>query len=142
MIGGGHHGGHGHRGGFRADDTGLPFAGVPSELRERFDQLVAEEPEIPVDESVRFSPSTPEAERHPFTLRRFLAPHRLPLLGAFLLVVVETGAGLVGPVLTQIGIDEGIGRGDLGVLVATALAYLMAVALNAGAGAARLAWTG
>lgn len=143
MIGGGHHGGHGHRGGFRADDTGLPFAGVPSELRARYDDLVAEEPEISVDEAdVSFSPTTPEAERHPFTLRRFLAPHWLPLLGAFLLVVVETGAGLVGPVLTQIGIDEGIGGRDLGVLVATAVAYLVAVAVNAATGAARIAWTG
>ena len=143
MMIGGHHGGHGHRGGFRGDDTGLPFAGVPSELRARYDELVAEEPDIHVDEAdVSFSPTTPEAERQPFTLRRFLAPHWLPLLGAFLLVVVETGAGLVGPVLTQIGIDEGIGGRDLGVLVATAVAYLVAVAVNAATGAARIAWTG
>jgi ATP-binding cassette subfamily B protein len=143
MMVGGHAGGHGHHGGFRGADTGLPFAGVPSELREGFDRLVAEEPELAVDEAgVSYSPTTPDDERRPFTLRRFLAPHRLALLGALVLVVVETAAGLVGPVLTQIGIDEGIGRGDVGVLLAAAAAYLAAVALNAGAGAARVAWTG
>ncbi len=56
--------------------------------------------------------------------------------------MVETGAGLVGPVLTQIGIDEGIGRRDVGVLVVATLAYLGAVALSVVTGAARIAWTG
>ncbi len=142
MIGGGHHH-HGH-GGFRGDTNGLPFAGVPEELRRRHDELVAEEPDVPLADERTLDVSTlvPPDQRRPFTLRRFLVPHWRPLLGALALVVVETGAGLVGPVLTQIGIDEGIGRRDVGVLVVATLAYLGAVALSVVTGAARIAWTG
>jgi ATP-binding cassette subfamily B protein len=145
MIGGGHHGGygHGHHGGARSHNRGLPFAGAPAELRERFDELVAEEPAFELnDHGVAFSAIVPDGEQRPFTLRRFVAPHWRSLLGGLLLVVVETATGLVGPVLTQIGIDDGIGRADVGVLVAVTVAYLLAVAANVGAGAARTAWTG
>ncbi len=142
MIGGGHHHHSGH-GGSRGAPIGLPFAGVPSELRRRYDELVAEEPDIPLDEeAVDFSPRVPENERRPFTLRRFLVPHWRALLGALALVVVETSAGLVGPVLTQIGIDDGIGRGNFGVLLATALAYVLAIVVSVATGALRIAWTG
>ncbi len=142
MPGGGHHHGGGH-GGFRGDTSGLPFAGVPWELRQRYDELVAEEPDIPVDEeAVDYSPRVPAGEQRPFTLRRFLVPHWRALLGALGLVVLETGAGLVGPVLTQIGIDEGIGKGDFGVLVAATVAYLVAIVVSVVTGATRIAWTG
>jgi ATP-binding cassette subfamily B protein len=143
MIGGGHGHGHGHGHAVRGASDGLPFAGVPSELRRRYDELEAEEPAFPLDEErVAFSPRVPPGEGRPFTLRSFLVPHWRPLLGALGLVVVETGASLVGPVLTQIGIDDGIGQGDLGVLVAAAVAYLVAIALNVATSAARIAWTG
>ncbi|MDQ3304684.1 MAG: ABC transporter ATP-binding protein/permease [Actinomycetota bacterium] len=145
MVGGGHHHHHGGgHGGLRGDTSGLPFAGVPDELRRRHDELAAEEPEIPLadEASVDFSARVPAGQRQPFTLRRFLLPHWRPLLGALALVVVETGAGLVGPVLTQIGIDEGIGGADRGVLVAVTLAYLGAIVLNVATSAARIAWTG
>lgn len=139
---GGHHHGVGH-GGFRGESSGLAFAGVPSELRERFEAIMAEEPDVPVDEAgVAFSPVVTDEERRPFTLRGFVAPHWRALLGAVVLVVVETATGLVGPILTQVGIDDGIGEGDVGVLVGASLAYLAAVGANVGVGAARIAWTG
>ncbi len=142
MVGGGHHG-HGHGHAPRGNDSGLPFAGVPTELRRRYDQLEAEEPAIALDQDrVAFSPRVPPAERRPFTLRSFLVPHWRPLLGALALVVVETGASLVGPVLTQIGIDDGIADGDVGVLVAVGVAYLAAIVLSVATGAVRIAWTG
>ncbi len=141
MVGGHHH--HGGHGGSRGDTSGLPFAGVPSELRRRYDELVAEEPDIPLDEeAVDYSPRVPAGEQRPFTLRRFLVPHWRALLGALALVVVETGAGLVGPILTQIGIDDGIGQEDLGVLVAVTVAYLVAIVVNVATSATRIAWTG
>ncbi|MBW3573609.1 MAG: ABC transporter ATP-binding protein/permease [Actinobacteria bacterium] len=145
MIGGGaggHHHGPGGHGGFRGNVDGLPFAGVPSELRERFDQLVAEEPEFPLDDRARFPAVVPPEQRPAFTLRRFVAPYRRALAGGLALVVVETATGLVGPVLTQVAIDEGIGRGDVGLLVVAAAGYLLAVAANVAAGAARIAFTG
>lgn len=139
MIGGGHHHGHGARGAA----NGLPFAGVPTELRRRYDELEAKEPEIAVDEDrAPYHPQVSGPDRRPFTLRRFLAPHWRPLLGALVLVMVETAASLVGPVLTQIGIDDGIAAGDIGVLVAAAVAYLVAIALNVATSAVRIAWTG
>ncbi len=144
MIGGGgHHHGPGGHGGFRGNLDGLPFAGVPSELRERYDQLVAEEPDFPLDEgAVVFPAVLPPAEHRPFSLRRFVAPYWRSLLATLLLVVVETATGLVGPVLTQVAIDEGVRQGDVTMLVAAALGYLVAVAANVGAGAARIAFTG
>ncbi len=146
MIGGGagghHHGPGGHRG-FRGDVDGLPFAGVPAELRQRYDQLVAEEPDVAVEELVVGFPAVvPPAERRPFTLRGFVAPYWPAMLATLLLVVVETATGLVGPVLTQVAIDQGIGRADVAVLVAAALGFVVAVVANVGAGAARIAFTG
>ncbi|MGI9120250.1 MAG: ABC transporter ATP-binding protein [Acidimicrobiales bacterium] len=142
MVGGGHHHGGGH-GGFRGDNSGLPFAGVPSELQERFDQLLAEEPELTVDEAdIDFAALVPADQRRPFTLRRFVAPHWRSLLGVLLLVIVETATGLVGPILTQVGIDDGIGDGNIGILVVATIGYLVAVGANVGIGAARIAWTG
>ncbi|HSH22621.1 MAG TPA: ABC transporter ATP-binding protein [Acidimicrobiales bacterium] len=147
MIGGGagghHHHGLGGHGGFRSNVDGLPFAGVPTELKERYDELVAQEPHLPLtDAHVAFPAAVPADERRSFTPRRFVAPHWRALLTALALVVVETATGLVGPVLTQLAIDEGIGHADVGLLVLAAASYLLAVAANAGAGAARIAFTG
>ena len=142
-TGGGHHHGPGGHRGLRAGIDGLPFAGVPSELQERYDELVAEEPERPLqDHAIPFPALVPPDERRAFTLRRFVAPHWRSLLAALALVVIETATGLVGPVLTQVAIDEGISRGEVSTLVVAAIAYLAAVALNVGAGAARIAFTG
>ena len=141
MIGGGGH--HHAHGSFRGNLEGLPFAGVPSELRERYDQLVAEEPDFALDDAaVAFSAVVTPAEREPFSLRRFVAPYWPSLLATLLLVVIETATGLVGPVLTQVAIDEGVSQGDVAMLVAAAAGYLVAVAANVGAGAARIAFTG
>jgi ATP-binding cassette, subfamily B, bacterial len=122
-----------------APQGGLPFAGIPTELQERVDALLETEPEHPVDE-VAFSHV--DHDRRPFTLRRFLEPHRLALIGAFVLVVVETVAMQAGPLLTQIGIDRGIRDGNVSVLVVVSAIYLAAVVVNGVASAARIAWTG
>ena len=49
--------------------AGLPFAGVPSELQDRVEEILATEPEHP-------APTIPftqiERDEAPFTLRRFL----------------------------------------------------------------------
>jgi ATP-binding cassette subfamily B protein len=120
--------------------SGLPFAGIPSELQERVDALLETEPEHPAVEQVHFSHV--EWDRRPFTLRRFLAPHRLALLGALVVVVIETVAMQAGPLLTQIGIDRGIRQGDTGTVVTVSVLYLLAVVVNGLASAARIGWTG
>ena len=119
--------------------AGLPFAGMPSELADRAEAILASEPDHPAPE-VEFSPST--WDREPFTLRRFLWPHRRGLAGAFALVVVETVALQAGPLLTQIGLDRAIVPKDFGVLIMVAFAYVAAVSVNTVASTARIAYTG
>lgn len=121
---------------------------LPLQLRERLDVVLADEPEYP-EPDVSFSRS--EYDRRPLTLRRFLAPFRWVLLGCLLLVVVETIALRVGPLLTQLAIDQGMGLEDLGsgevtgsrgVLVGIFLAYLGFIALAIVVSRWRTLWTG
>lgn len=119
--------------------AGLPFAGMPSELAERAEAILAEEPDHgPAD--VEFSAT--DYDRRPFTLARFLAPHRGALLAAIALVVVETVAFQAGPLLIQIGLDQAILPRRPSVLIAVALAYVAAIVVNAVAGRLRLRFTG
>jgi ATP-binding cassette subfamily B protein len=119
--------------------AGLPFAGVPSELRERAEAILATEPVHPPS-AVRFEAVT--VDRQPFTLRRFLGGHRWGLAIAFVLVVLETVALQAGGLLTQRGIDQGITPGDTGVVVLVALLYVASVIVASIAGGCRVAFTG
>ena len=133
-------GGHGFSGGPPGKPQGgLPFAGIPPELQTRVDKVLAGEPEHPA-ERVTFSQVS--YDRRPLTLRRFIGPYWAAMLGAFLLVGLETAATQAGPLLTQIGIDKGIRRNDTTVLVAVALLYLASVLLGGVASYARTAWSG
>ncbi len=126
-------------GGNSARNAGLPFAGIPSELRDGVEKIVADEPTFE-GEHVPFSHV--DYDRRRLTLGRFLAPHKWALVGGMALVLVETAAMQAGPVLTQIGIDKGIRVGNVGVVVAAALAYFAAVLFNAVASGLRVAQTG
>ena len=123
-----------------AAEAGLPHAEVPGNLRARVERVLADEPEHP-DPAVRWSRDADESDRR-FGIGRFLWPHRYRLAAAFGLVAVETVAVQMGPVLTQIGVDDGILARDRGVLVAAALAYMGLLAAAAAIGAARVAFTG
>ncbi len=110
--------------------SGLPFAGIPDEMRERAESILTEEPEHPSDE-VDFE-HVPPAEP-PLSLRTLLAPYRRRVLLVLGLVVAETLAVQAGPLLTRIGIDYGVlpGRFDLlgvvsGVYLATVLCHVWA----------------
>ncbi|MEC8947626.1 MAG: ABC transporter ATP-binding protein [Actinomycetota bacterium] len=119
--------------------AGLPYADVPEELRDRITDVLRHEPDHPKPE-VAFSHSN--WDRRPFGLRTFLVPHSGGLLVALILVVIETGLLHVGPLLTQMGIDQGVLAGDTGILLTIALAYLCAVALSTGASFLRTRFTG
>lgn len=119
--------------------AGLPFAGIPEELRERAEEILDTEPEHPAPE-VAFSQVV--ADRRPFTLRRFLGSHRRALLVAVGLVVVETLALQAGPLLTEIGIDDGISAGNVGVLLTVGAVYAATVVVSSFATGARIAFTG
>ena len=119
--------------------AGLPYADVPEELRDRITDVLRHEPDHPAPE-VAFSPS--DWARRPFGLRTFLVPHAGGLLVALILVVIETGLLHVGPLLTQMGIDQGVLAGDTSILLTIALAYLCAVTLSTGASFLRTRFTG
>ncbi|MEC7778542.1 MAG: ABC transporter ATP-binding protein [Actinomycetota bacterium] len=119
--------------------AGLPFAEVPEELRSRIEEVLRHEPEHP-EPVVAFSHH--DWDRRPFGLRTFLAPHAGGLLMALLLVVVEAGLLHLGPLLTQIGIDQGVMPRDRGVLVTVALVYVGAVGLSTVASWLRTRFTG
>jgi ATP-binding cassette, subfamily B, bacterial len=138
-MGGGFNGGAFGGGNNSARNAGLPFAGIPSELRAGVEKIVADEPTF-ADEHVEFSHV--EYDRRRLTLRRFLAPHKWALAGGSLLVLLETAAMQAGPVLTQIGIDNGIREGNVRVVVYVSIAYFLAVFLNGVASGLRVAQTG
>ncbi|MCX7620238.1 MAG: ABC transporter ATP-binding protein/permease [Acidimicrobiales bacterium] len=122
--------------------AGLPFAGIPPELGRKVEHILAREPPDHPDEPVPFTHVHTDEDRHPFTLRRFLARHRWKLVVATLLVVVETIALQAGPLLTQRGIDDGVAKGDFRVLVLVAGLYLASIGINVAASSARVSFTG
>ncbi len=141
MMFGGHGGGGPMFGGGprAAAQSGLPFAGIPPELAELAEKILDTEPEHG-EERVEFDRIPPDDR--PFTLRRFLAPHKWWLAGSFLFVVIETVATLAGPRLTAIAVDRGILRGSFRVIAVVSVIYFATVLFAAVAGRIRLAWTG
>ncbi|MEM9711255.1 MAG: ABC transporter transmembrane domain-containing protein, partial [Actinomycetota bacterium] len=118
--------------------AGLPFAGVPDELREGAARVLATEPEHDLPE-IDWDP----AERPGgLTLRRLLAPERARIAFAVMLVVIETVAGLAGPLLTAIAIDRGVSEQRPGVIGAMAALYVVSVIVQALSNGGRLALTG
>ncbi len=119
--------------------AGLPHAEVPGDLLNKVEHVLEREPDHVV-EPVRWDVG--DWDRRSFTLRRFLYPHRFRLLCAVGLVALETLALQIGPVLTQIGIDDGVRAGNRSVLLGAASAYVGAVVLAALLGGLRVAYTG
>src|SRR3954471_17000229 len=88
-------GGGGGRGQWNMSAPGLPFAGIPPDMVKAVEKLVEKEPEFKL-EDVPFSHQVDE-NQPPFTLRRFLSPKRLSILGVMVLVAFEVVAQQIGP---------------------------------------------
>ena len=138
-FGGSAGGGFGPSAAMNSAQAGLPFAGVPQELRERAEHILATEP-AHAEPDVTFDQAT--YDRRPFTLRRLLSAHIGSFLFAIALVVVEGLSLQAGGVLTRWGIDDGILRRNRGVIVAAALAFVASVVVSTLTGTFRLAQTG
>ena len=141
MFGAG--GGGGMFGGGNANranaNSGLPFAGIPSEFRE-FVATLAESEE---DDTRPVATFTQHAEdRRPLNLRRMFAPHWKVVLVASVLVVIEAVTLQAGPILVQIGIDHGIRDQNATVIVAVGIASVLAVVATIAAARGRLRTTG
>lgn len=121
----------------------LPFAGIPSELQDGVDQLVAEEPDHGGPD-VQFSQRPDASERRRLTLWRLLSRHPGMLIRAGLLVVVIGLVTQAGPKLTEIAITDGMvaHHHHLWVIIVTALLYLLAVGITALSQRAQVRTTG
>ena len=124
--------GGGAMGGGRTGTPGLAFGGIPSELQDGVDLLLAEEPTRP-DPDIVFHHRPSEGERRRLTLWRLLMeyPHKLVLSGV--LVVIIALATQAGPKFTEIAVNDGMAPGHhhLWVIAAMAGAYLISVVVTA-----------
>ncbi|HXY43911.1 MAG TPA: ABC transporter ATP-binding protein [Acidimicrobiales bacterium] len=122
---------------------GLPFGGIPSELQDGVDRLLAEETTHP-EPTVTFSqiPSAEETRR--LTLWRLLTEYPGMLWLAALLVVVIAITTQAGPSITEYAIDHGMvpGHGRLKVVAVAAAVYLLAVIMSAASQRAQVKVTG
>jgi len=118
--------------------AGLPFAGVPSELKAGADLVLQTEPE---HQSADISFDQTAREQHRFNLRSLFGPRRWQVAIALALLIGETLTMLAGPALTQKGIDDGVRASNKGVLVAVVGIYLGVVVGHALINRARIRWT-
>src|SRR5579862_5059009 len=108
--------------------NGLPFAGIPDELADGVARTLAREPAHP-EPAVTFT-HQPLASRR-VSIGYLLSQHPRALAIAVALIVLETLSIQAGPLLTQIGIDEGIVARDVSVVALTAALYLSCVLATA-----------
>jgi len=128
-------GAFGRTGGSRAAAApggGLPFAGIPSELKTGVDRLIAEEPDHG-EPAARFSYRGDADVGAHLTLRALIFRHWRFGAAAALLVMIVSIAGQAGPALIAIGIKDGMSPGHehMGVILLVGGIFLAAIAVTA-----------
>jgi len=110
--------------------NGLPFAGVPWEMQEGVNRLLADEPDHgQPDVHFTYRPSAEEQRR--LTLRSMVLRYwHLGLLALALMVVVSV-VNQVGPALISYGINNGMVKPNMAVVVEVAVLYLLAIGVTA-----------
>jgi ATP-binding cassette subfamily B protein len=123
--------------------AGLPFGGIPSELQDGVDTLLADEPVHP-DPDLAFSQRSSDQERKRLTLTRLLTEYPRTLIWASILVVVISIVAQLGPKLTEIAINDGMSPGHKSMLVVAVVAvvYLVAVLVTSVSQRAQVRATG
>ena len=122
---GGGGGGGGAMFGGRANPAGLPFGGIPSELAEEAERLLASEP--PHEPSaLRFHQRAEARERERLTLPRMLRVYPRLVIEGSALVIVTSLLLQAGPLLTSYAVNNGMVQGhhSMAVVLTCALAYL------------------
>ncbi|HEY5431645.1 MAG TPA: ABC transporter ATP-binding protein [Solirubrobacteraceae bacterium] len=128
-------GAFGRAGGSRAAAApggGLPFAGIPPELQEGVDRLLATEPEHP-EPSARFSHRATDDGGVHLTLRGLIFRHWRLGATAGLLVTIVSVTNQAGPKLIDIGIDSGMTgpHKSFGVVALVGVIFLAAIVVTA-----------
>jgi ATP-binding cassette, subfamily B, bacterial len=126
-----------------APGGGLPFAGIPPELRKGVDQLLGTEPDHG-EPDARFTYRDDDDSGTRLTLRGLMFRHWHLGAAAALLVTIVSIANQAGPKLIDIGIDSGMtGRHkSFGVVVLVGGLFLLAIAITALAQRAQTKVTG
>jgi ATP-binding cassette subfamily B protein len=119
--------------------NGLPFAGIPVDLAEGVAKLEAREPDHG-DPHAEYDPRADTGGR--VSLTRLVARRPGLLVAAAIAILVETLLLQAGPYLVQVGIDHGIAKSDLRVLVIATIAFAAAVLLTGVATAIRMRQSG
>ncbi|MBV9661286.1 MAG: ABC transporter ATP-binding protein, partial [Acidimicrobiales bacterium] len=132
---GGTHGSAGNPG------NGLPFSGVPWEMQAGVDRLLADEPDHG-DPNVEFTYRARPEEHQRLTLRSLMFRHWHLGLVAVLLVGLVSVVNQVGPKLISYGIDHGMVRPDMTVVIVVAALYLASIIVTAVAQRAMVQVTG
>ncbi|MEV6850026.1 ABC transporter ATP-binding protein [Actinoplanes sp. NPDC051411] len=118
--------------------NGLPFAGIPADLAAGVAKLEASEPDHG-DPHVHYDPLGDRGGK--ITLGRLLLGHPAYLVTSAIAVLVETTLLQAGPALVQIGIDHGIARHNMTVLVWATAIFVAAVVATGFATATRMRQT-
>jgi ATP-binding cassette subfamily B protein len=119
--------------------NGLPFAGIPADLAEGVAKLEAREPDHG-DPRADYDPRADTGGR--VSLSRLVARRPGLLVAAAIAILGETLLLQAGPYLVQVGIDRGIAKNDLRVLVIATVAFAAAVLLTGLATAIRMRQSG
>ncbi len=126
-------GAFGRSGGSRAAAApggGLPFAGIPPELQDGVDRLLAGEPDHG-EPKARFSYREGEESGARLSLRGLIFRHWRLGAAAVLLVTIVSITNQAGPVLIEYGINHGMLKQDFGVVLAVTGIFLAAIAVTA-----------
>ena len=119
--------------------NGLPFSGIPTDLAEGVAKLEAREPDHGDPHAV-FDPQADTGGK--VSIGRLLIRRPALLVAAAFAILVETLLLQAGPYLVQVGIDHGIAKHDMRVLVIATVAFVAAVVLTGFATAVRMRQTG
>jgi ATP-binding cassette, subfamily B, bacterial len=119
--------------------TDRVFVEAPPGIREDLDELLGQEPAPPLpDHQVSHHLGSATS----FTLRSLLRPSAAAVGVGVVLVVLETIALQVGPLLVQRLIDRGVVPGDRDAVVRYGALYVLVTLVGAALLWARLRWTG
>jgi len=125
--GGGFGGGGG--GGFvgaqaAAQSAGLPFGGIPTELQQGVDRILATEP-APEPSTEVFTQRPSARDRQRLSIPMLVGEHPVLVAGGAACVLVVGALGVAGPLLVGWAIDYGIKAHDLRKVEMYAAAYLV-----------------
>ena len=119
--------------------AGLPFAGVPSEMQGGAERILQREPEHP---HPVFSFERFVTDHARLNLRTLFANRRAVALWGLVLLAIETVTALLGPVLTQQGIDNGVMQGDRDALYRAVSLFGLIIVVNVVTSFCRQRWNG